>query len=129
MNRWNVELLNNVNGIRFGMDRAEARKIVGTDYTEFKKSKFSKNTTDDFGICHIFYDSNDTVEAIEIFGDIEVAIDEQIVFPNGLDNLKKIAEDLVDDGDGLISIKYSVGVTMDGDRMEGILFAGQGYYS
>lgn len=36
-----------VNGVKFGMKRCDVRKIFG-NATEFKKSKFSKTTTDDF---------------------------------------------------------------------------------
>ena len=42
-----------VNGVKFGMKRCDVRKIFG-NATEFKKSKFSKTITDDFGFCHVF---------------------------------------------------------------------------
>ena len=53
----NVVPLQEVNGVKFGMHRNEVRAILG-EAREFKKSKFSKNTTDDFGYCHVFYDTD-----------------------------------------------------------------------
>ncbi len=42
--------------VEFGMDRETVRSRLGK-YTEFKKSEDSENTTDDFGFCHVYYDS------------------------------------------------------------------------
>ena len=48
----NATPLQEVNGVKFGMPRNEVRAILG-EAREFKKSKFSKNTTDDFGYIMI----------------------------------------------------------------------------
>lgn len=129
MDKWIVEPLKSVNGIAFGENREIARKLMGGEYTEFKKSKYSSNTTDDFGCCHIFYDGDNKVEAIEIFSDVEVEISGKSVFPNGLAALKALIPDLKDEDGSFISEKSSVGVTMDGKTMDAILFGCSNYYN
>ena len=114
-------------GVKFGMKRLEVRKVLG-EANEFKKSKFSKTSTDDFGFCHVFYNSDDECEAIELFREVQVMIDGRLVFPTTLDEAKKIfGELLVDDG-SYISKKDSVGIYAPGGSMESILFGIAGYY-
>lgn len=116
-----------VNGIKFGMKRCDVRKVFGKA-TEFKKSKFSKTTTDDFGFCHVFYNQNDECEAIEIFDENEVQIDNIKVFPDNADKLKSILSDIEDDDCGFISKSKSIGVYAPDGKMESILFGCTGYY-
>lgn len=129
MNSIRVKPIESVNGIKFGTSREEVRKQMGESFSEFKKSKFSKNTTDDFGFCHIYYDSDDNVEAFEIFDDVEVLIDDKVVFPADISIIASVINDLVDDGDGFISKSYSVGISMNEGNMECILFGKEGYYN
>jgi hypothetical protein len=128
MDKWIVEPTKSVNGILFGDSREIARKKMGMEFTEFKKSKFSKNTTDDFGLCHIFYDKDNKVEAVEVFSDVEVLIGNTTVFPGGLNQLKKLFDDLHQDGDSYISISNSVGVCLESDVIDCILFGCKDYY-
>lgn len=116
-----------VNGVKFGMKRCDVRKIFG-NATEFKKSKFSKTTTDDFGFCHVFYNKNDECEAIEIFDENEVQIDDITVFPDNADKLKSMFSDIEDDDCGFISKSKSIGVYAPDGKMESILFGCTGYY-
>lgn len=116
-----------VGGVKFGMKRADVRKILG-EATEFKKSKFSKNTTDDFGFCHVFYNTNDECEAIEIFDDIEVTVEGQVVFPTSIDSAKKVLKNLIKDEVGYTDKEQSVGIYAPSSRMESILFGEAGYY-
>ncbi|MFR1842024.1 MAG: hypothetical protein ACLUV3_08530 [Oscillospiraceae bacterium] len=116
-----------VNGVKFGMKRCDVRKIFG-NATEFKKSKFSKTTTDNFGFCHVFYNKNDECEAIEIFDENEVQIDDIIVFPDNADKLKSMLPDIEDDDCGFISKSKSIGVYAPDGKMESILFGCTGYY-
>jgi len=116
-----------VDKIKFGMKRSEVRSILG-EATEFKKSKFSKTITDDFGFCHVFYNLNDECEAIEIFEETEVQIENVVVFPNGMDKLKSMLSDLEDDNCGFISKSKSIGVYAPDGKMESILFGCAGYY-
>lgn len=119
--------LSEVNGVRFGMKRNEVRNIFG-EAKEFKKSKFSKTTTDDFGFCHVFYNLNDECEAIEIFDESEVQINGKTIFPKGVDILKSMLTDLEEDENGFISKSQSIGIYAPNDKMESILFGCAGYY-
>lgn len=124
MRRINVTPLVEAAGIKFGTDRETVRKQLG-DYTEFQKTDFSSNTTDDFGFCHVYYDDENKFEAIEIF-DAEVYIGETKVFPIPVEELEELIDDLDDE---LISIERSIGVyAPDDDEPECILFGVKGYY-
>lgn len=116
-----------VAGIKFGDTREMVRKVLG-EAKEFKKSKFSKNTTDDFGFCHVFYNSDNTCEAIELFEDAIVYIGEQIIFPTSLEQAKKIIGDFLKDGDGYTNVEKSIGIYAPNEKMESILFGADGYY-
>lgn len=127
MNILKATPLSEVNGVRFGMKRNEVRSIFG-EAKEFKKSKFSKTTTDDFGFCHVFYNLNDECEAIEIFDESEVQINGKTIFPKGVDILRSMLTDLEEDESGFISKSQSIGVYAPNDKMESILFGCTGYY-
>lgn len=116
-----------VNGVKFGMKRNEVRNIFG-EAREFRKTKFSKTTTDDFGFCHVFYNLDDECEAIEIFEETKVQIDNITVFPNDATILKSMLTDLEEDDCGFISKIKSIGVYAPDGRMESILFGCKGYY-
>lgn len=64
-----------VGDVRFGDSREEVRNKFGA-YKEFLRSKkFSKNTEDDFGFCHVAYDINNCCEAIMLFsGETDVLL-------------------------------------------------------
>jgi len=128
MERWIVEPLKSVNGIEFGTKREIVREKIKKDYKEFKKNKFSKNTTDDYGTFHMFYNEKNSLIAVEIFRDIEVVVKNEIVFPGSLDKIKTIIPFLEkDDGCYCCSI-FSVGVTAPEGMIESIVFGEQGYY-
>lgn len=123
-----VEPLKGINGILFGIDRGEVRKYFGNNFEEFKKSKFSKNTTDDYGYCHIFYDEDNKFEAIEFFDEVTIIIDDIIVFPNRIEVIKKVSDDFEKDEESYISKEKSIGIYAPNNRMESILLGIKGYY-
>lgn len=127
MRRLDVVPLKKVNDVEFGMKREEVRELWG-EAKEFKKSKFSKVTTDDFGFCHVYYDENDRCEAVEIFEDAEVFINGGVVFPGKIELAKEKIEDLVEDEGSWISYEQSIGIYAPGEKMESILFGKKGYY-
>lgn len=127
MDKVNAVPLKEVAGIKFGMKRIEVRKALG-EANEFKKTKFSKTLTDDFGFCHIFYNSDDECEAIELFKEVQVIIDGRLVFPTTLHEAKKILGELMEEDGNYISEKASVGIYAPGGSMESILFGAAGYY-
>lgn len=128
MVNWNVEPLKDINGIKFGMSRDEVRKVMSCEVKEFKKSKFSKNTADDFGCCHVFYDNDNKCEAVEIFSEITVTIQGKVIFPTEVSVAKSIITDLEEDNGSYISKSQSIGIYVPYDNMESILFGINGYY-
>ena len=128
MNIWEAAPLIGVNGITFGMPRDAVRTILGPTYIEFRKSKFSRNSSDDFGVAHVYYDADNKCNAIEIFSDISVSIGGQIVFPGSVENLTRIIPDLTRDDSGYCSVDKSIGVYVVDGRAVSILFGNEGYY-
>lgn len=123
----NVVPLQEVNGVKFGMPRNEVRAILG-EAREFKKSKFSKNTTDDFGYCHVFYDTDNQCVAVEIFSEAEVYISEKKIFPCSISDAMLIVSDLKEDSGSFISESQSIGIYAPNGVMESILFGKVDYY-
>lgn len=128
MLNWEAKPLVEVNGIKFGMSREDVRKVLGGTYREFKKSKFSKTMTDDFGVCHVFYNTEGRCEAVEIFDKCQVSIDGKVVFPLDVQTVKEIIPDLEEDTGSYISKKLSIGIYAPGSTAESILFGYSGYY-
>jgi hypothetical protein len=120
--------LDSINGVKFGMKREMVRTIFGTEFKEFKKSTFSTTTTDDFGFCHVFYNENDECEAVEIFDDVEVYIENRLILPGSIDNIKSIITDFEEDDDSYISRTMSIGIYAPNQKIESILFGKIGYY-
>ena len=128
MDNWIAIPMKKVNDIEFGMERSEVRKKFAVPAREFKKSKYSKRTTDDFGNCHVYYDGNDKCEAVEIFDEVAVYVDDKKIFPVTVEEVKKIIPDLVEEEDSYISEKLSIGIYAPDDKMESILIGCEGYY-
>ena len=128
MKQHSVQLLVGFDNVKFGMERNEIRTLLGDPTREFKKSKFSKVTTDDYSAYHIFYDKDNRFEAVEFFEEVEIKIDNNVVFPVSLDKLKEMNYNFTSDGDGLFSVEYSIGVYAPNGNPESILFAKKDYY-
>lgn len=128
MKQHDVKLLVGFDNVKFGMERSEVRTLLGEPVREFKKSKFSKMTTDDYSEYHIFYDKDNKFEAVEFFDEVEIKIDNNIIFPISIDSLTKMNYNFTSDGDGIISVEYSIGVYAPNKNPESILFAKKDYY-
>lgn len=131
MNTFEICLVESVNGIAFGSDRAAVRAVLGNDFTEFKKSKFSKNTTDDFGSCHVFYAVDNTLVAIEIFSGATICANGQDISlkcPELINWVKQLDPDAEEDSDGIVSKKLSIGIYAPHQEFESILFGKKEYY-
>lgn len=126
--KWILNPCESINGIDFGSDREEVRKKLGLEFTEFKKSKYSKNTTDDYGSFHVFYDDNNKMEAIEIFEDIDIFVDDNQIFPAKANDVKAIFEDATIEYDEITSVKYSIGGTIEDDNIVSVLVGCKDYY-
>lgn len=127
MDKMNVIPLKEFANVKFGMKREDVRKVLGVA-KEFKKTKYSKVTTDDFGFCHVYYDEKESCEAVEIFDNTEVFVNGKKVFPTRIDDCREVFTDLIQDGDDYTSIENSVGIYAPENKMEGILFGIKGYY-
>lgn len=119
--------LQQVNGVKFGLERKKVREILG-NAKEFKKSKYSKVSADDFGYCHVFYNSKDECEAIEIFKDSTVIINGELVFPTEINQARRVIGELHEYNGIYININKSIGIYAPSGEMESILFGDSGYY-
>ena len=125
--RINVVPTKKVGEIEFGMVRDRVRTLLG-DAIEFYKFEDDINTTDDFGFCHVFYDKDNKCEAVEVFNDAEVFLNDSLIFPTDFATAKKVIPDFIQDDDGLISYSKSIGIYAPNGEMEGILFGKEKYY-
>ena len=120
--------------IKLDSSREDVRKILGTSFKKtFKKTKFSKNTTDDFSFCHVFYDEQDKVEAIEVFGDSEFLFKGKNLFLSQFSDLKTFLGDnaigFAEDDSGLRSDDIGLSVyAPDKKHIETLLAYRRGYY-
>ena len=129
MTTLNIIPTKSVNGIEFGASRAIAEASLGQPAKTFKKTKWSKSTTADYGDFHVYYDTDGAFEAIEVFkADVEL--------PNGKLSIPAIRDAITDaipslDADkyGLTSTGESVGATVEDDTVTSILFGKPGYYA
>lgn len=128
METWQATPLVGVNGVTFGMPREKVRRLWGPRFSKFKKNEFSRNSSDDFGIAHVYYDESGLCEAVEIFADVTVNIGKQTVFPTSVAEAQKVFPDLIEDDGTLISAEKSIGISMLENEMECILFGKEGYY-
>jgi hypothetical protein len=116
--------------VKFGDSREVVRKELG-NYKEFKKSKFSKNTTDDFRFCHVFYDSENKMEAIEFFPEAQISLNEKQLFSFDYSSLKKFLKDesIKEDDSGARFPKYGISVYVpDLEHIESIMLYAKSYY-
>lgn len=125
--KFDVKPLECVNQIRFGMSRREVRKLFRNKYNVFKKTIFSRNTTDDFRQFHVYYDKNNKCEAVEIFEFDEMTINGKTVTKD-FKSFKAVIKDLTEDAGSYISKESSVGLTVVEGIVESVLFGCRGYY-
>lgn len=119
--------------IKFDSVREEIRNSLGA-YKEFKKTKFSKNTTDDFTFCHVFYDANNKVEAIEYFDTIELLYKEKnlflLLFTELKSFLKSNSIDYQEDDFGFKSDSIGLSVySPEKTKIESLLIYKKGYFN
>jgi hypothetical protein len=131
MSEFVIVPLKKVGDIEFGMDRSKVREILG-EYKEFRKNKFSRNTTDDFKICHVYYDINNKCEAVEIFEKVTLKINNTIIYPAAYKEvcnfLKELDEDAELEEDSCTSFKKAISIYAPGGEVESILIEAEGYF-
>jgi hypothetical protein len=135
---FNISPYIGVEEIEFDMQRQKVRNKFNGDYREFKKTKFSINTTDAFQFCHVYYDNANLCEAIEFFEPAIVAFDNFQITGKSYRVVKEYFENIDEKLDfndaGFTSYKYGVGVFApyaldepDG-LIEAIIIFRNGYY-
>jgi hypothetical protein len=82
-----------VSPFKRGMTRGQVREILG-EFNEFRKTKFSKNSTDEFlsSLAHVFYNENDVVKGVEIFRNSAFIIFGKNLFEMSAHEAKKFIE-------------------------------------
>lgn len=131
MKKFDVKVKKSVNAAEFGCSREKTREVFGKKFQEIRKNKFSLNTMDAYESFHVFFTEDNKFEAIEIFGDIKVAVNGEKIFPGGVDKAIKALPELKKDDYGLIDRINSIGITLsqdDENKIEAILFGCEGYY-
>ena len=54
MDKWEIKPLISVGPIKFGMSRKDLHDLFEEKCKEFKKTKYSNNTTDDYGRFNVY---------------------------------------------------------------------------
>lgn len=128
MSKFDIKSYVSVGNINLGEERNSVRNKNG-NYKEFKKSKYSKNTTDDFSSFHVFYDADNKVIAVEFFEN--VYLNDINLFSKTYKELKDLFHDSSDkeDDSGIIFTKYGFSVySPDKQTIETVLVFKKGYY-
>lgn len=116
-----------------GQTRTAIREQINRQYKVFKKSRFSKNTTDDYGFLHVFYDENDICIAIEFFNECEIALNCTKIMNIKREAAKKLLlkadAELKEDEYGFVSQTFSLGISCPEDVVETIVVGKNGYYT
>ncbi|MCM0649712.1 hypothetical protein NBE98_15195 [Clostridium swellfunianum] len=127
-----------VQEIDFNMKREVVREKFNHQFTEFKKTPFSQNTTDAFEFCHVYYDNENLCEAIELFEPANVVFDNFTMTEQSYEKVRRFFESIDDSLDfndaGFTSYKFGVGVFAPyaleepKEPIESIIVFRKGYY-
>ena len=128
MDKWEVNPLVSVGKIKFGMNRSAVHHLFQEKCKEFKKSKFSNNTSDDYGKFHVFYTPDNLVEAVEFFEGIELILNGKVIFPIKISDIESLIPGFVKDGSSYTHIEKSIGIEVGATKAESILIGNEGYY-
>lgn len=116
----------------FLADRANVRKLLGK-FSTFIKSKFSENSTDDFGYCHAYYNKSDQLIAIEFFPEADLRFKGEKLFSlsvSYLSNLlKSYDEAVIIDEYSIFSKVLGICAEIDEGDIKSILVCTADYYN
>ncbi|MDE7414562.1 MAG: hypothetical protein K2N05_12355 [Muribaculaceae bacterium] len=117
-----------VGAIKFGESRSNVRFVMGA-YKEYKKNKFSSNTLDDFGGCQVFYTKDNTVEAVEVYRNVELLYKGENLFNMNKEELISIFNDpqRKEDEYGITFPTVGVSITLVDGLPDSILMYQRGY--
>jgi hypothetical protein len=120
--------LESIGCIKFGMDRDEVHRLLGAECVEFKKNKFSKNTSDDYKKFHIFYTPDNKVDALEFFDDVEIIMEGKVIFPIHSAEIEKLIPHIEKEGNYYTQAGKSIGIEVNSGKAESILVGAKGYF-
>lgn len=117
-----------VGAIKFGEARAFVRETLG-EFSEYKKNKFSKNTLDDFKFCQVFYSSENTVVAVELYRNAELIYNGVNLFSLNVDEIMSLFDDPIvkRDSYGIEFPSFGVSISIEENLPASILVYQKGY--
>lgn len=128
MSKFVINSLVSVGKINFGDSRDNVRKEFG-DYKEFKKSRFSKNTTDGFNGFHVYYTQDNKVQAVEFFKEADLEFNGKKLFTMDYSEFDFKDESIIKDNSSITykTLGFSV-YSPSNSEVESILVFAKGYY-
>lgn len=118
-----------IGSVRFGSKREIVRKD-NPKYFEFRKNKFSRNTTDNYGLYHVFYTKENCVEAVEVFKGIDIVLDGVTISSLSPDELVRHLSDpkMVKESDSINFPSNGLSLSINDGTIESYLFYARGYW-
>lgn len=126
--KWEVSPLNSVGKIKFGATREQVHAAVGNPKDSFRKTKSSKSKTENYSSFHVYYNDADTVEAVEIFTELDISIGGKDVFPLDKNSTLNVISGLKESSGSYINKSKAIGVEFSKNHAKSILFGKKGYY-
>lgn len=118
--------------LKLNIDRKKFRESIDKKPIEFKKTVWSKISSEDYGLFHVFYDDNDLVDAIEFFNEIEVFLNENNLMKISRIEAREIIKsndiNFIEDDFGIISKKLSIAICCPTDIVESVLVGRENYF-
>ena len=117
-----------LDNIKFGMNRSEVEKIIKPKKSFFK-TKFSKNSTDVSDNMHIYYDENNSVEAIEIHSGATVFYKNNTILPADISQIKALFNLKETESDHYIDYDKSIAFyASEGKDIKSLTIGVKGYF-
>ena len=131
MEKFNIKSQKSLNGVKFEEMRDNVRKAFGNDYREMKKTPISKNTMDAYKEFHIFYTPDNRMEAIEIFPENRIIIDDEempMEYNDAKTWIKRLDTCATETNDGITSLSLGISLYAPDGKTESILVAKKQYF-
>ncbi len=131
MKKFDIKALESINGVKLGELRPKVRESFGANFREIKKSPLSKNTMDAYKTFHVFYTSDNLLEAVEIFPEVTVVLNGQEIpskFADAKNWLKEQDASVEENADTISSRKLGISIYAPEGKIESILVAKREYF-
>jgi hypothetical protein len=125
--------------IEFGLTREQLWSMLGTPTSQFMKTEFAEQLTDEYRNIgmHVDYDNSGKCQAFELFPPANPVYQNYKLLGKRFSEVEKIFRDMGDDSirvdeAGLISFKYGISIYVssvsEDEDVEGVLVFKKGYY-